>query len=141
MQPHERLKEHLADASAEGQGIWQFAIYSAATIRQTYADARAGDAEAIEIALSFERYFDGVWRMTAAGPQCCIACPCVFNIGHLPVGLTVLAAYVERPHDRFVAGICRQCAGRTDLKDEIVAWCRETFGNARSIQLGAAGRA
>jgi hypothetical protein len=130
----------LTDIHADGQGVWRASIYSTAGIRQVYADARGGDAEAIEIAQLFDLYFAGVWRITTSGLLRCIACPCVFNLGHLPAGLSVLAA-VEQPHDRFVAGICRSCAGRSDLKDAIQVWCRKMFGNARSVQTGTAGRA
>jgi hypothetical protein len=135
------FRGHLTDAAVEGQGVWRSSIYPAAAISQVYADARAGNAEAIEIARMFDVYFAGVWRITASGLLRCIACPAVFYLGHLPAGLTVLSAYVERPHDRFVAGICQSCAGRADLKDAIMAWSRDAFGNVRPLQIGPAGHA
>jgi hypothetical protein len=49
------LRGHRVDASTEGQDVWRSSIYSGAGISHVYADARAGNADAIEIARLFTR--------------------------------------------------------------------------------------
>jgi hypothetical protein len=105
-----RLQKNLQAIEAEGQGIWQMAIYGPDNLLQLFTDALGADNYASATVFAIEQM---ITQILTTGPKpLCLTCENQFSKSLMPIAWVIVHAKRDDPDKAIGNGVCADCWSR-----------------------------
>jgi hypothetical protein len=105
-----RFEHDVMKMRDEGQGVWQIAVVSPATVVVLFRSAMSGNAAAATMlgaAAQFDQQINA--RRSRADALLCLLCDTPLSRNVPPAAISVLTVYRAEPRDAIGLGICPDC--------------------------------
>jgi hypothetical protein len=136
------LEETFQQIHGEGQGVWQFAVFSPENTPELILAALAGQELAIRWLRALSDAMHTVPRQKP--PMLCLLCQHTFRLSRPPAAFAMLTAKIEDPSVAVVNGLCPRCfTADRDMQDRIAEYYRKNaLSDLRMLPpIGEPGRA
>jgi hypothetical protein len=140
------MNEVLANACAEGGGLWRLVLLGGQHADALAAAVQDGEPSACRLArvlAAFRDRLDAHATLSDDTAPTCLLCPRILWRAHYPLLVGVLTADVAAPDATCVCGICQDCwVTRGDdptLRTAILASLRDRYGLELRVLLHAPG--